>query len=660
MLKLYTKKAKKASISFEHFISFAKTYLDKQNGEREEIQLLKDGTTSVVTADLEALAGEGRCGLEYEDVKIKTIHFPDYFIELIHDEYDKVRDRPELPFPDESTLGAELPRNLITTLDVKQDFVKWLGYEELSKPVILKLDFPEGIREMILTSSILFNHLLQMTLSKIKRYITNKRNVNYVFSKLESMFAQKKAAIKEMLDDIMLQQNKALGSITKPTDFSFRFWSALANLILQEYKQKTNKLPDEHSYCQAAYLIGYYNAYHKGVEQKEKSVQNAFKQLEKQFRRKPYVFTLADITNFRDDRGIPLTKKYTREGLHNYLGKKTKPEEDGALPEIVRVKGLDKRDYYIQKDVVLPLVTAKVKALSSLLHKQYREEWLEQLKQYRKTPEMLDDAKFLDDITRRVKNEDPTLLTLLRFDLLYLAYEEGDAGREVTDEIASYFDRQRKTLIPLDRILRLDREELLKDAKIHLPIWQNIPIVGGLIMFFKRMFSAKRPQKRRSQRKREKAGFTPSVSKVMDEQTGGDGDRGYGSQYGYEKNGGGPGSKATTKAQLVEYRKQIDALKKRFVEEGKTIDGSLEELIDRWNPLYDPNARANLVEDVNAMVRDFLRGLRRGFRVKPPDEARIRNMAERLAANKAFNEIKRKDYFKRYIEIYMLKLLSKR
>jgi hypothetical protein len=652
MLKLYTKRSKKASIPFDQFISFAKTYLDKQNGDREEIQLLKDGTTSVVTADLEALAGEGRCGLEYEDVTIKTIHFPDYFIELIHEEYDKLRDKPELPFPDESTLGVEIPPNLVTNLDVKQDFVAWLDYEELSKPVILRLDFPEGIRVMVLTSSILFNHLLRMTLSKIKRYITDKRNVNYVYSKLETMFAQKKAAIKEMLDDIMLQQNKALGSITKPTDFSFRFWSALANLILQEYKQKTNKLPDEHSYCQAAYLVGYYNAYHKGVEQKEKSVHDAYKQLEKQLRRKPYIFTLADITNFRDERGIPLTKKYTREGLHNYLGKKTKPQEEGALPEIVRVKGLDKRDHFIQKDVVPPLVTAKVKALSSLLNKQYREEWLEQLKHYRKAPEMLEDVKFVDDIVRRVKNEDPLLLALLRFDLLYLAYEEGNCSREVSDEIASYFDRQRKTLIPIDRILRLDREELLKDAKIHLPLWQNIPLVGGLIMVCKRIFSTKRPQKRRRPRKREEAGFTPSVSKVMQEQSD--------SQYEYNKTGGGASSKATTKAQLIEYRKQLDALKKRFVEEGKTVDGSLEELIDRWNPLYDPNARANLVEDVNAMVRDFLRGLRRGFRVKPPDEDRIRTMAERLAANKAFNEIKRKDYFKRYIEIYMIKLLSKR
>ena len=66
------------------------------------------------------------------------------------------------------------------------------------------------------------------------------------------------------------------------------------------------------------------------------------------------------------------------------------------------------------------------------------------------------------------------------------------------------------------------------------------------------------------------------------------------------------------------------------------------------------------MEDVNAMIRDYLRNIKRTFRISPPDAARIHSLAEKLAANRSFDRIKRKDYFIRYIEIYMVKLLGER
>jgi hypothetical protein len=66
------------------------------------------------------------------------------------------------------------------------------------------------------------------------------------------------------------------------------------------------------------------------------------------------------------------------------------------------------------------------------------------------------------------------------------------------------------------------------------------------------------------------------------------------------------------------------------------------------------------VQDVNAMIRDYFRTLRRSFRVSPPTAARLRDLAAKLAENKSFARITKKDYFLRYIEIYMLKLLADR
>jgi hypothetical protein len=110
--------------------------------------------------------------------------------------------------------------------------------------------------------------------------------------------------------------------------------------------------------------------------------------------------------------------------------------------------------------------------------------------------------------------------------------------------------------------------------------------------------------------------------------------------------------------QLAVYKTAIQTLKNHFVGREKSIPERLGELAEKWNPLYDPKARTDLVEDVNSMVRDYLRSLRRGFRIKPPDAARIQALAVQVSQNKAFDRIKRKDLFVRYIEVFMIKILS--
>ncbi len=59
-------------------------------------------------------------------------------------------------------------------------------------------------------------------------------------------------------------------------------------------------------------------------------------------------------------------------------------------------------------------------------------------------------------------------------------------------------------------------------------------------------------------------------------------------------------------------------------------------------------------------MRDFLRRIKRSLMIKPPDEQRIKNLSKQIAEYEAFKRIKRKDAFRRYIELYMIKLLSNR
>jgi hypothetical protein len=95
-----------------------------------------------------------------------------------------------------------------------------------------------------------------------------------------------------------------------------------------------------------------------------------------------------------------------------------------------------------------------------------------------------------------------------------------------------------------------------------------------------------------------------------------------------------------------------------YVPQGSTIDATLSQLADKWNPLFAAAQKKDLVEDVNALVRDFLRPVRRSFLVRPPDLKRIHSLAEQLSSSKALAKIKKRDILMRYIELYMLRCLQ--
>ena len=67
-----------------------------------------------------------------------------------------------------------------------------------------------------------------------------------------------------------------------------------------------------------------------------------------------------------------------------------------------------------------------------------------------------------------------------------------------------------------------------------------------------------------------------------------------------EEKAAGGGKEKGQKTNLIQYKRSIQALISHYVPSGKTIDVTLEELAEKWNPLYDTRAKKNLVEDVNA------------------------------------------------------------
>jgi hypothetical protein len=246
---------------------------------------------------------------------------------------------------------------------------------------------------------------------------------------------------------------------------------------------------------------------------------------------------------------------------------------------------------------------------------------------------------------------------LLGYELLFLTLQETEPNYEVNAEINRILDTQRQRVIPADEALRLFRRELIAQAKAQMPFWKTVSLLNRLVRFFKGAATGpdRRKKRRRSSRGRTaEEELSSSGAKVLggtsrNAQAGATADAGAGSP-------GAPRTQSTRARQLA-LQKAMANLKIQFVG-SSSLDESMDALIERWNPLFDPQAKANLVEDVNSLIRDFLRKLKKGFLVKPPDAQRIRTMSASLAENHAFDQIKRREDLRRYMELYMIQILG--
>jgi hypothetical protein len=199
-------------------------------------------------------------------------------------------------------------------------------------------------------------------------------------------------------------------------------------------------------------------------------------------------------------------------------------------------------------------------------------------------------------------------------------------------------------LRPMTALLGLSRARLLREARSYLPFWQTVPVIRGIARFLRLLFRDRPTRPRLSPDRRGSALVTASGTGSATDA------RGNGATKGGAKG-------AAEKLALQRYQKSIRALISSFVPPQEKLDDALDDLVEKWNPLLEPAPKQDLVRDVNALVQDFVRPIRRDFVARPPDLARITLLAEQLSASKSLAKIRNRDPLVRYIQLYMLRTL---
>jgi hypothetical protein len=580
-----------------------------------------------------------------EDGKPRTVSVPDYPLLALTEEYRRLSMDASRPFPKDISLGVVIPAEQLISADVKGQLGALLETSAPGMKGIVRLQFPEGVDPLLVPQQIVGTEFIEAAVAKVSRYLGEGKNSAYADVKLGGLLRGSELLVKQAMEDVATRPKKAAATVQNPSEFSFRFWTQLSNLIIQDLRGKTEKTEQDQGVCQSAYIIGYAVFHKKGAVQREAELTSDRKNLELQVRKAPFVFGFQDLYNLKDEKGATYISKHSNEFIHDFLREKTKATKEEPIPYLVRVhSAAQKKDYFIQRDFLVPVYLKKLTETSEQLRKEYLDEWSAEMREDRIPAVAKNDAAFRRDVEMRVKQGAPLLAALSNGALLFAAAETTRIADDARAELRKCFVVE-NILRPFDELLGISRVSFLKDVRIYLPFWMTMPVLSGVLRMFRRMLKggrgieeAKPPTASIIPRPLQAVAPKPVASAA----------------------GAAPGAArpTTSRDSLLRYKQSVQSLTAQYVPRGKTIDATLEELAEKWNPLYATEQKRNLVEDVNALVRDFLRPVRKSFLVRPPDLKRIHALAEQLSTSKSLAKIKKRDLLMRYLELYMIRCLQ--
>jgi hypothetical protein len=328
---------------------------------------------------------------------------------------------------------------------------------------------------------------------------------------------------------------------------------------------------------------------------------------------------LDEILKFNNPKGEPLLGKYTHEDLESWLRKKTTEKEDGKLPQLMVLPGATRNDqYFISKEKIPSLCARYLSDARSLVKDAVSKHWNKLLTEYKKEPAMENDPDFEKFLLRYLERLCHDLMEMLANPKVLLIYQEMEQDGNTVPFSVRLFEHGR--LLPYSTLLNISRKEMLRDIKLSLPFWYSFTFLSGIVGFFKK-FGKK------------KAGAHDEENDEPESQQ--------------------------EKAHPTDVRSKAKELEASMIPQGYSLEDYLVKLEERWGKLIDSKARKDLIEDVNNLVRDYMRRTLRIQRQFRPSRETLNQMATELVKrNQALSTISERDALILYMELQMVKYLE--
>lgn len=594
---------------------YAKHYVQQNPDLIQYIEISNDELLELV----KKLVEEGVLSLSMNKTSI-TVIVPHFYIEKIDKLYRDIEKREDVPFALAEDLPPTFPKGLVKKITLDDEFLQIKN--EDTNDFLYMLVFSGSAKALLFPARYTADSLLILSVKKIQFHFRKDDVKDYLQKRLLMTNPSKDVSIRSFVIKLQAKDMGLIRSIKEADDF-YMLWGQLCAFIKQDIDKKVDKLPDEEALLQAVSIVDFLNNHYRGSHQKDLQKQTALKNLVFAFQRPPYYFTLKNITDFVDSRGIPLLGQYEESDLTDFLQHKTSTCESFSVPDILTFRNDDGERFYVYADKLIPLLISLITEFRTAVKDACVQRWMNQLRDFKQDISMKNDLafhKFVKDVCQVEANNIYSILSSSFMSAIMLDKKINDTQ---AGEIARFYPDGR--LAPYGDILMLNRVELLNDAKIMLPFYYTLPVISSIVAFFV-------GRKKEEKKKNDKSGNEGELEESK--------------------------TRKVIKKPQKTFREVAASLAKEMLPEGLSIEEALTKYLDLWNTTLDKKARENLTEDVNSFIRDYMRGIQRKLPVSALDKKRVEALAGTVAGTSSLSRIKDKKALKEYAQIYILKIMQ--
>ena len=624
LLKHYAIKQNSPVINFNEFCDYMRRYAQRHLEEQEELLKYVANSHDAVTKELELLIPDKKVVILNPNTEKKSILVTAYFIENYTNRYKEIESNPAIPFP----VVADLPKYLTQEIYEKKltsEFIfELLERQTLSDEYLWAFTLPRDLPPILFPSSVNVSSLLEISVAKIRLMLRKEEYHDYFLKKIRIANPGKELSAKNFFTQVVTKPAETIDTI-KNSGESFYFWSQLCFYIRQDYEKVKDFTQEDISKLQAVQIIEYCASFYKNKVQQNLQRSTALKNLGIMLSKPPYFFTKDDITRFVDSKGIPLLGQYTEQDLSDYLHSETTTLENNNLPNLLVFKVESGQRYFILKNKVIPLIIRLCADARSRIRENITNEWYNLLRDFETIPCMKEQKAFNKKLEEKVHDLEPILYALLNSNFLSVIHYETRNSQEPVSEKINLFSNGK--LIPYSDILVLSRQEIYNDAKIKLPFWYAIPLVSWLLSLF---LKKPTPKKHKEEKK---------VKSPVEENSENESKK----------------KSSSSKSEIMNAIKQVE---QQLVPENSSLEQELSNYEFQWNKQITKQSREQLTEDVNSLIRDYIRSTARTLKSSKFNIQRIENLANTLVKTPSLQNIREKQHLTKYIQLYILKLVK--
>ena len=613
ILRIFSLKRNNSQVSLSSFKDYLQHYAKRYLQQNPELVVYLEISQELLLEELKKLQAENAVEILTDKSNTIIIFIPYFFIDKTSKLYSNIETNPEIPFPLLSELPKSFPAKLLKSMALSDDFAE-LDEAKGGNNFMYAVGFNGDIPTLIIPGTYTADNILNLALAKIKLFLIKDESRDYMQKRLMLANPGKEYTVKNFISRASTHTANTFKS-SDSGDISL-MWGQFCAFIKQEFSKKNEKLPDEIAILQAAGIIDYLNNYYRNRSQKDLQTETALKNLLLDFQKVPYYFTMKQITQFTDTRGVPLLGQYTEEVLQNFMKEKTAASGKYIVPDILTFTNTSEERFYLLAEKAVPLVISLINEARKPVRDECIKRWHNILFNFDQEEAMKTEAAFANLIRSLTAEVSPNLYGLLNAPFTVSLLSDSRLNEIQSVEINRVFPNGKLALY--SEILMLNRAEMLSDTKILLPFWYTLPIISRIIAFFKRPRNKQKDEKPKTKETKQQIAKPKLTLKDVAENIAGE-----------------------------------------FIPEGMTFDEVLKRYLDEWNQNLNTTIRDNLTEDVNALIRDYIRSVQKTLSSLNFTVERVRGLAHNLAETPSLSKIKNKKNLTKYIELYILKVVKK-